>query len=140
MDYDALRALQEMGHEIGSHACSHYRLPMLPLYDAQQEIIYSRQALEDNLGCAVKTLAYPFGGISSTLLDTVSEHYDLGFVAGGGGVLDWHEGVYTIRRIMVSANDDPHHLLSKIADYMMQAPELEPVWWPVKRNPHEYDC
>ena len=64
------------------------------------------------------------------MISVVREHYDVGFMAGGGGVFDWGEEICAIHRITVDARDEACGLLSRIADYMMQAPQSEPVWRP----------
>lgn len=86
--------------------------------------------LEDRLGQPVRTIAYPFGSVDAQVIRVVRDHYDVGFTAGGGGVFDWDEEIHAIQRITVDAWDEAWGLLSRIADYMMQAPQSEPVWRP----------
>ncbi len=56
-----LRDLVARGHEIGSHTRTHVRLHRLPLADAQHEIETGRADLEQILGTAIGSFAYPGG-------------------------------------------------------------------------------
>ena len=79
MDAAAVRDAHAMGFEIGSHAMTHVPLTSLPLTTAREEIARSRAVLEDAIGSAVRSFAYPFGDQSSTLVDQVRQTYDAGF-------------------------------------------------------------
>jgi len=122
------------GHEVGSHSLNHYRLTLLPAMQAIYEVIKSKAMLEDRLGGPVRAIAYPFGGVNAQIVDMVRDYYEVGFAAGGGGGFDWDTEIYTIQRITVDAGDDADGLLSRIADYMMQAPRAEPVWRPYTKR------
>lgn len=130
LDWAELGRVVALGHEVGSHTLDHYRLTMLPPGDAAREVIESKTALESRLGQPVRAISYPFGSVNAAVMGVVREYYDVGF-ATGRGTFDWDEEAYAIRRIVVGAHEDPDGLLSRIADYMMQAPDSEPVWRPV---------
>jgi peptidoglycan/xylan/chitin deacetylase (PgdA/CDA1 family) len=125
------------GHELGGHALDHYRLTLLPAKEAAHEVIESKAMLEDRLGQPVRTIAYPFGSADAQVISVVRDHYDVGFMAGGGGAFDWNEETCAIQRITIDARDEAYGLLSRIADYMMQAPQSEPVWRPTRQNKDE---
>ncbi len=55
------RALAAAGHEIGSHAFDHVDLRRLSDAALADQLQRSRSVLEDRLGVAVTSLAYPFG-------------------------------------------------------------------------------
>ena len=61
LDWDGLRALCERDVEIGSHTVSHPHLPELSDAEIERELVESRRQLEDELGVACRTLAYPYG-------------------------------------------------------------------------------
>jgi peptidoglycan/xylan/chitin deacetylase (PgdA/CDA1 family)/glycosyltransferase involved in cell wall biosynthesis len=134
LSWAELSELIAAGHELGSHTLDHYRLTLLPAREAAREVMGSKAMLEDRLGQPVRTIAYPFGSVDAGVISTVRDIYDVGFVAGGGGVFDWGEEIYAIPRITVDAQDDAYGLLSRIADYMMQAPWSESVWRPCARK------
>src|SRR5205807_888813 len=61
MTWDELRGLAERGIEVGSHTVSHLHLPTLSDTALEEELRWSKQRLEDELGGPCRLLAYPFG-------------------------------------------------------------------------------
>lgn len=61
LDWDHLAALRAGGVEIGSHSHTHRPLDCLGAGELRAEAAGSRQRLEDGLGTAVNSFAYPFG-------------------------------------------------------------------------------
>ncbi|MDZ5443009.1 polysaccharide deacetylase family protein [Micromonospora sp. 4G57] len=61
LDWDQLRELHSHGVEIGSHSRSHRALDCLRPSELHQEVVGSRQVLEDGTGTSVRSLAYPYG-------------------------------------------------------------------------------
>jgi len=63
MDWSELRALADSaaGVEIGAHSARHLELDTAPADVAREEIVGSRATLEERLGQAVDSFAYPFG-------------------------------------------------------------------------------
>jgi peptidoglycan/xylan/chitin deacetylase (PgdA/CDA1 family) len=57
----SIRRLSELGHEIGSHTCTHANLPYLSEKDLTKELIDSKSKLQDITGKAVTSLSFPFG-------------------------------------------------------------------------------
>ncbi len=123
-----LRELAQQGHEIGSHSVSHVRFSRLEHAAAVQEMTDSKNVLEDRLGQAVHSIAYPFGSISSALAAEAARSYRVGF-ATIYGTADWTENPHMINRIVVGPDDEAHGLVTRIEDYMMRAPAEEPVAW-----------
>jgi peptidoglycan/xylan/chitin deacetylase (PgdA/CDA1 family) len=62
LDWTGLRELADAGMDIGSHSVSHPWLPELAPPRLDSELRSSRHALEDGLGRAVTSFAYPTGG------------------------------------------------------------------------------
>jgi O-antigen biosynthesis protein len=56
-----LDEVQRSGIEIGAHTATHAALDLLSLEDTREEIAVSKRELEDRLGTAVSSFAYPFG-------------------------------------------------------------------------------
>ena len=79
MTSGAVREAHAASLEIGSHGLTHVPLTSLPLEAAREEIVRSRAALEDVIGAAVRSFAFPFGDQSSPLVDHVRRTYDAGF-------------------------------------------------------------
>jgi len=79
MNFDQLRFIQSEGIGVGSHAYSHVHLAQLP-YEAQlQELVQSKEVLEQELGRAVKHVCYPYGSYN---LDTLKAAQQAGYLTG----------------------------------------------------------
>jgi peptidoglycan/xylan/chitin deacetylase (PgdA/CDA1 family) len=61
MSWEELRALRGAGMEVGSHGHRHLQSDLLTAAEVSGELSRSRGILEDGLGLAVDSLAYPFG-------------------------------------------------------------------------------
>ncbi len=61
MSWDQLGGLAEAGWEIGSHTRTHPRLTTLDDATLREELVRSREEVEQRLGRACPTLAYPYG-------------------------------------------------------------------------------
>lgn len=61
MDWADLRALQKEGVEFGSHTATHPMMTGLTLEELAREALRSRAEMEEQLGTAVTSIAYPFG-------------------------------------------------------------------------------
>jgi len=60
MTWDQIRELREVGVEFGSHTVTHPQLNSLKPDKMRYEIQYSKETIEQKLGCAVKSFAYPY--------------------------------------------------------------------------------
>ena len=79
LDLDQLRQLCAEGVVVGSHTRSHRPLIVLDDRELEDEIRGSRHDLEDLLGAAVPTLAYPGGAVDRRVCRATRRVYDLGF-------------------------------------------------------------
>ena len=61
LSWSELAQMATMGFEIGAHSITHRPLTEIPQSEAEKEILESKTAIEDRLGQAVQTFAYPFG-------------------------------------------------------------------------------
>ncbi len=61
MTWDELAKLVEAGITIGSHGLTHRSLGWMSEEEAREEVVASRQLLEERLGVDVRSFAYPFG-------------------------------------------------------------------------------
>ncbi len=73
MTFARLRELPAAGIEVGSHALWHRRLADLDRSSQRSELVDSRQRLQDELGCAVPHVCYPYGAHSVTTLELAAE-------------------------------------------------------------------
>jgi peptidoglycan/xylan/chitin deacetylase (PgdA/CDA1 family) len=128
LDWSQLKELVACGHEVGSHGYDHVRLTRLTRHEVRRELDLSQRLLEDRLGVPVRSISYPFGGADEATAALATEWYDVGFVAGRRGRLDWHENRHLVRRISVGMDGDDFSLFRRIAAYMTEAPVVAPVW------------
>ena len=64
---------------LGAHSKTHSSLKALAEGDKIDEIVESKEIIEEKLNKKVKYFAYPGGGFDKTCLDTVEKNYVLGF-------------------------------------------------------------
>ncbi len=61
MSWSQIKEISRHGIEIASHTISHPRLTRVPLDEARRELLHSRLELEEKLGVAATSFAYPYG-------------------------------------------------------------------------------
>lgn len=61
LDKHSILRLSDLGHEMGSHTCTHANLPYLSEKDLIKELYDSKSKLQDITGKAVTSLSFPFG-------------------------------------------------------------------------------
>ncbi len=71
MDWDDVRHIAATGIEVGAHSRSHPELDIIGRDRCIAEVAGSRQRLEDELGRAVRSFAYPHGYHSRSVVDAV---------------------------------------------------------------------
>lgn len=79
LGWDELAEVAEAGIEIGAHTRSHPYLRRLSNLDAARDIFDGKHLIEDQLGRAVETFAYPYGDRSSAIEKMVADHFRAGF-------------------------------------------------------------
>jgi peptidoglycan/xylan/chitin deacetylase (PgdA/CDA1 family) len=80
--WDELSVLARAGWEIGSHTCTHARLPTLADDALADELGRSRQECEQRLGTPCLTIAYPYGASDARVATAARA---AGYVATVGG-------------------------------------------------------
>ncbi|MEA2397784.1 MAG: hypothetical protein QOK25_1340 [Thermoleophilaceae bacterium] len=69
MSWLELRGLADDGWEVGSHTCSHPRLPDLDDGALDAELRESRAECEDRLGRECQSIAYPYGAVDERVVE-----------------------------------------------------------------------
>lgn len=75
---ELITEIAELGHEIGSHTCTHRDLRQLQLNDLVYELKHSKNILEDVTGREISGIAYPWGFYNPKVSTTVSRYYRYG--------------------------------------------------------------
>lgn len=73
LGWTRLRSLASSGIEVGAHGHTHRELDALPSAEAKNEIVRSKQELEEGLGRRVESFAYPHGYHDATVRHFVIE-------------------------------------------------------------------
>lgn len=100
-----LREMRENGMEIGSHTVNHVRLTETDPAQLAQELADSRGALEDMLGNAVNSFAYPYGAWDARCAEAVKQ---AGYTAACTARTGWtlrDQDPYRLRRLTVFNHD-----------------------------------
>ena len=75
LSWEELAEMQAAGCEIGAHTVTHRKLTTLPVEEARREILESKTEIENRLGSAVTTFAYPFGAMNADSRDCVRGNF-----------------------------------------------------------------
>jgi peptidoglycan/xylan/chitin deacetylase (PgdA/CDA1 family) len=111
LTWEEVGALSRAGITVGSHAWTHRSLGRMSAHEAREEAQRSRAALEDRLGVAVTSFAYPFGTRADFNATTRT-------ILEGSG----YRCAFTAQHGPVRPGDDPF-LLSRI-----KVEGAEPLW------------
>lgn len=100
-----LRRMHDAGMEIGSHTVSHARMPELDDTKLSRELTDSKAALEDVIGAAISSFAYPYGAWDERCAEAVK---GAGYAAACTTRTGWamRDGdSYRLRRLTVFNHD-----------------------------------
>lgn len=125
LDWAALRDLQSAGVEIGAHSVSHPELDTLSWAKATHELRDSKKALEDGLGRAVTTFAYPHGYASRATRRIAEEAGYLAACRVRHALSNETENLFALSRIVVTSEMTPEALVDLIAK--QQVPVAPPA-------------
>jgi peptidoglycan/xylan/chitin deacetylase (PgdA/CDA1 family) len=75
LSWSELAQMATVGFEIGAHSVTHRPLTEIPQSEAAKEIVESKAAIEDQLGQAVQTFAYPFGLFDRAICKVAREQF-----------------------------------------------------------------
>lgn len=109
MDWDQIKALKDLGLEIGSHTRSHPRLTHLAQSLVTEEIRGSMSDLESRFpGCDPKQMvfSYPYGAYSNEIKNAVKDAGYIGAVANFPGNIRPCTDPFEIPRFAVSSGSD----------------------------------
>lgn len=111
----ALRELAAVpGARIGAHGANHVALADCDDRTLREELISSREFLEDTIGAEVTTMAYPYGSTNRRVRDAAE---NAGYTAAGcslGGVNAMDSDPFLLARTEIIAFDDRRAFQQKI--------------------------
>jgi peptidoglycan/xylan/chitin deacetylase (PgdA/CDA1 family) len=101
LDWDDVREMHGLGHEIGSHTLTHPDLAAISRDSMRYELGESKRRIEKELGRSVRWFAYPFGGREQFPLDGLSLVREAGYegcLSGYGGFVHPGSGPFMLPR------------------------------------------
>jgi len=127
LDWQQIREMDKYDITFGAHTVFHPKLPELDIHSATDEIINSKEVIEDNLGKQCKHFAYPYGLFNTGNRDSVeSAGYTLA-CSTRSGFNNIHRDPFILHRIEVYGNDPWWKLKQKIAFGINDASLLFPI-------------
>lgn len=124
MSWGQIREWAAAGHEVGSHTYTHADVSGCRPERQRQELLWSKQAIEDAAKVEVAHFAYPWGRYSSTSQRQIRE-------------LGCYRTVSTTRRGRMRAGHDPLRLRRDLGLLRRSAPEQERL---MRMADHFYWC
>jgi peptidoglycan/xylan/chitin deacetylase (PgdA/CDA1 family) len=121
MTWDEVRESQQAGIEFGSHTVHHPKLYELNLPQLRTELAESRKTIEEKLGRAVSSFAYPFAFPSAdrsfvkVFVETLKETGYGCNVTTKIGLAKKTDDPFTLKRLPINSADDEALFLAKLA-------------------------
>jgi peptidoglycan/xylan/chitin deacetylase (PgdA/CDA1 family) len=101
LTWEQIAMLQTWGIECAAHTHSHPQLDLLPLAHARAEITRCKELLEDNLGQAVCSFAYPYGYFTAHVRQIVQEAGYTSACAVRHALSSEEDDAFALARLMV---------------------------------------
>jgi peptidoglycan/xylan/chitin deacetylase (PgdA/CDA1 family) len=107
MDVEQVLEMHKAGWEVGSHSLNHFDLTKIGPDRARDEVIRSKKVLEEMLGVAVLTFAYPFGAYNAAAMDYVRTAGYIGAMGASGYTPaqgTWN--LFYLQRVEIKGSED----------------------------------
>lgn len=101
LDWAGVAALEQAGVEIGGHTLTHPQLDTISIKQARAEIVNNKQELEQKLGHAICSFAYPHGYYSNGVRKVVQEAGYTSACAVKNAMSAPHDDLFALARIIV---------------------------------------
>lgn len=106
LSWQEIQAVAASGTQVGSHTCSHPRLPDLPFDELRKELADARTAVLSHIRQEGVPLSYPYGQTSEAISKLAQS---LGYCCGIGGTLGPNArdaDVFALNRTVIASDDD----------------------------------
>ena len=108
-----LREIGETGLvKVASHSYSHCNL--LKCSHVEEELVRSKEILQERLGGVVDSFVYPYGQFNGSIVNHVRKHYRYSFAVGAGDNRTWEGVGGVLFRIFADELSDPTSLFSEL--------------------------
>jgi len=106
MNKDQILEMVAAGWEVGSHSMNHFDLKAISPQQQRNEIVESRELLEELLGVPVLTFAYPFGSRNASAYDYVHFAKYIAAMGADGFTADQGTGnLFSLQRSEIKGTD-----------------------------------
>ena len=125
MSWEQVAQLHRGGVTFGSHTCTHEILTTIPLAEAEEEIVASREHVEEKLGAPCRFFSYPNGDCSEAVRELVQQAgYKFAFLNQQPGIWTKSCDPYLIPRVNVCE----YHLVDAKGNFSPLTFEYAVVW------------
>lgn len=118
LSWDEIGIMDRGGMKFGSHSKTHPMLAKLSKEELEAELAGSKKRIESVLACEIKSLAYPFGNLTSfdSRVKEIARAagYDKAYTNIMGRNASNPDDMFSLRRVRVYTDDTPFILKMKI--------------------------
>lgn len=115
LTWEQLGEISASGIECGAHTHTHQALDVLTLAVVRDEIVRSKELLEEHLGVQVSSFAYPFGYYTARVRQAVRMAGFASACATKGTLSSLHDDPYTLARLAIKPDTGVHALDSALS-------------------------
>ena len=115
LTWEQLAEISASGIECGAHTHTHRPLDMLPLSVVRDEIVRSKELLEEHLGQQVSSFAYPSGFYSARVRQIVQAVGYASACAVKGALSSLHDDPYALARLAIKPDTGVHDLAAALS-------------------------
>jgi peptidoglycan/xylan/chitin deacetylase (PgdA/CDA1 family) len=128
LSWHEIQALAAAGTQVGSHTCTHPRLPDLAADELRRELVDARAAILNHVRQDSVPLSYPYGQTTEAIGKLVQS---LGYCCGIGGTLGPNSSdadVFALNRTVVASDDDLSTFAARVSGLTWWASRLRGVF------------
>lgn len=115
LTWDQLAEISASGIECAAHTHTHRPLDMLPPVIVRDEIVHSKELLEEHLGQQVSSFAYPYGYYSARVRQIVRAAGYVSACAIKRTMSSLHDDPYALARLAIKPDTDVHALATALS-------------------------
>ncbi len=127
LSWTQIQEMSSCGIQFGSHTVSHPQLTQLDDGSVSEELIQSKQIIEDRLGLECMHFAYPYGLLTEKTCDLVQKAGYKTACSTGSGFNNAGSDLLMLRRIDVYGDDTLWKLQQKVTFGMNNASRFYPM-------------
>ena len=106
LGWEEVKHLSREGISMGSHALTHQRLTRVNPGSLYDEIVRSREIIEEKINNRIDTFCYPHGAFNRKVIEILKDNNFHCACSGIPGTADMHSDIFALRRTEITAFDD----------------------------------